>query len=231
MQLTWLGHSGFELALATGEVILFDPWLGNPKYPANYEIQRADAILLSHGHFDHTASVAELASKHGSKVVAIFELAEWLEQAKGVKNVIGMSKGGDINLEFATATMVHAQHSSSIMEDGKIIYLGEPAGFVVAAEGQRIYFAGDTSVFGDMRLIAEIHGPIDIAILPIGGFYTMGPKEASFACRLMRPRKVIPMHYGTFPPLTGTPDALAALIADLPSTEVIALTPGVPAAL
>lgn len=224
-KLTWLGHSAFHLRLGSGEVILFDPWTANPSAPADFTLDRCDAILLSHGHSDHVGNTLEIAAKFQPKVVGIYEVYLWLA-SKGLANGIGMNKGGTLDLGFARVTMTMAFHSSNFADDGGIVYAGEPSGFVVEAEGVRYYFAGDTCVFGDMRLIAEIHGPVDVAMLPIGDLYTMGPKEASYACRLMRPKKVVPMHWGTFPALTGTPDALAALVEDLPATEVVKLAPG-----
>ena len=218
MELTWLGHSAFALKVASGQVALLDPYLaGNP-----HPIERCDAILLSHGHSDHLGSTLTLAKRFAPAVVAIHELAVWLE-GQGIATAAGMNKGGTLDLGYLRATMTHAFHSSST--DGNI-YLGEAAGYVIEADGKRLYFAGDTCVFGDMRLIAEIHGPIDIALLPIGDRYTMGPKEASYACRLLRPKLVVPMHWGTFPMLTGTPAALETLITDLPGTRVAKLTPG-----
>ena len=224
MELTWLGHSACELKLASGEVVLIDPFLkGNPHCPPSHQVSRCDAILLTHGHGDHLGDTVALAKRFTPQVVAIHELAVWLE-GQGVTRTIGMNKGGTISLGFLRVTMVHAQHSSSTQ--GDLVYLGEAAGFVVEAEGKRVYFAGDTGVFGDMRLIAEIHGPIDLAALPIGDCYTMGPKEASYACRLLRAKVVLPIHWGTFPMLTGTPDALEVLIADLPGTRLAKLSPG-----
>jgi L-ascorbate metabolism protein UlaG (beta-lactamase superfamily) len=146
--------------------------------------------------------------------------------SKGAANTIGMNKGGTVDAGGLKATMTHAIHSSSIQDDGKSIYGGEAAGFVFHfAEGRRAYFAGDTGVMPDMKLIADLYAP-ELAFLPIGGHYTMGPREAAMACRMIRPKKVIPMHYGTFPPLTGRPAHLAALIEDLPGTEVWSLEPG-----
>lgn len=228
LEIIWLGHSSFQLRLPGGETLLLDPWVeGNPKYPKDFEIKRADAILVSHGHFDHIASVVSLAKKFQASVAAIYEIASWLE-SKGVSKVTGMNKGGTVALGPFQATMTHAMHSSSIQDGDKLIYGGEPAGYVIhLPDGRKAYFAGDTTVFGDMRLIAELYQP-ELAFLPIGDLYTMGPKEAALACRLLRPRKVIPMHWGTFPPLTGRPDELAALISDLTGTEVWTLEPGVP---
>jgi L-ascorbate metabolism protein UlaG (beta-lactamase superfamily) len=226
LHITWLGHGSFQLALSSGETLLVDPWFDNPKYPKGFSVDRVDGILVTHGHFDHIASVRELAAKFSPTVVGIHEIATWLE-SKGVKNTIGMNKGGSCNVSKFRATMTHALHSSSIVDDdGKMIYAGEAAGYVITLpDGRKAYFAGDTAVFGDMKLIAELYQP-ELAFLPIGDLYTMSPKEAAMACRMIGPKKVIPMHYGTFPPLAGTPEELAGLIKDLPGTEIWTLEPG-----
>jgi len=223
--LTWLGHSSFELKLESGEVYLLDPWLDNPKAPAGYKPQRVDGILLSHGHFDHIGSVVSLATKFGCPVVGIYDLVNWLE-SKGVKNGLGMNKGGTAMVGPLSVTLTHAFHSSTYAEDGKFIPLGEACGFILGLpDGRSIYFAGDTDVFGDMKLLADLYKPF-LAIIPVGDLYTMGPKQAAYACRLMLPSKVIGMHYGTFPALTGTPQAMAALISDLEGVEVLTPAPG-----
>jgi len=226
LQITWLGHSTIELKLASGEVILIDPWLGgNPKYPTGHSVERCDAILISHGHGDHLGNTLELAQRFPeAKITCMYELSCYLA-GKGVTSAIGMNKGGTLDLGFARVTMTQALHSSST-EDTERVYCGEAAGFAIEAGGKKLYFAGDTAVFGDMRIIAELYGPLDVAMLPIGDLYTMGPREAAYATRLLRPRHVLPIHWGTFPPLTGTPAALAELIQDLPATSVARLEPG-----
>ena len=228
MEITWLGHGTFQFRLDTGEVILMDPWIeGNPSYPAGHKIERVDTICISHGHFDHIHDCIPLAKKFSPQVIGIYETCAWLE-SKCVKNTSGMNKGGSQKAGPVTVTMTHAVHSCGILDDGKIIYGGEAAGYVLTLpDTRRVYFAGDTNVFSDMALIAELYQP-ELAFLPIGDLFTMGPQEAALACRLLKAKKIIPMHFGTFPPLTGTPDALAARIRHLPETQVWPLTPGVP---
>ena len=225
MQITWLGHGTFQFRLPSGQVILMDPWTdGNPSYPKGHKIERVDTICISHGHFDHIHDAVPLAKKFAPEVVAIFETAHWLE-SKGVAKTRPMNKGGSQTVGEVTVTMTHAIHSCGIIDDGKIIYGGEAAGYVMHLPDKRVlYFAGDTNVFSDMELIEQLYHP-ELAFLPIGDLYTMSPREAALACRLLRPRKVIPMHFGTFPPLTGRPDDLRDRIRGL-ETEVWALEPG-----
>jgi len=228
LEIVWLGHGTFQLRLTTGEVLLMDPWTeGNPAYPSAHKIERVDAMLISHGHFDHIHAAVPLAKKFSPQVVAIYETAHWLE-SKGVQNVTPMNKGGSQRVEPITVTMTHAVHSCGILDEGKILYGGEASGYVLhLADGRRAYFAGDTNVFSDMQLIQQLYHP-ELAFLPIGDLYTMSPREAALACRLLRPKQVIPMHFGTFPPLTGRPEQLADLIRELPETKVLALEPGKP---
>jgi L-ascorbate metabolism protein UlaG (beta-lactamase superfamily) len=231
VQITWLGHSTLTVRLETGEVILIDPWLeGNPRHPKGFQLDRVDVLALTHGHFDHIADAVAVAKKFKPTVVANFELGQWLG-GKGVENVSTMNKGGSQMAAGVRITMTHAQHSSTVEDNGQLIPAGEAAGYVLRLpDGRALYAAGDTNVFSDMQLIHELHQP-QLAILPIGDLYTMDPREAALACRFLRPQKVIPIHYGTFPPLVGTPEQLRGLLATRPETkdvEVVAPKPGEP---
>ena len=225
MKITWLGHATFELQFEGGEVLILDPWIeGNPKYPKGFKIKKADAIALSHAHFDHTNDVIPLAKEFEPKVIAIVETASWFEK-KGVKNTVGINKGGTVDLGFVKLTMTHALHSCSIKDGDNLIYGGEAAGYVLTLkDGRAVYFAGDTSLFGDMSLIGELYKP-ELALLPIGDHFTMGPHEAAHSARMLKVKKVIPMHYGTFPVLTGTPEALSEKVKK-DGIEVWTLKPG-----
>ena len=224
LQITYLGHSAFRLRTPGGKEILFDPWYtGNPSFPAAARPKAADLILISHGHSDHITDAAAMAKATGATVVGIWEVTSWLG-SKGIQNLEPMNKGGSITTKGLRITMTDARHSSSFDENG-IVYLGEPAGFVVKLEnGQSIYYAGDTALFGDMKLIGELYKP-DIAFLPIGDRFTMGPDTAAMAARWLGVKQVVPMHYGTFPLLTGTPQELEQHLAGA-NIEVLTLKPG-----
>jgi len=218
MELTWLGHASFRLD-AGGKRIYIDPFLnGNPKCPESEQTpERVDVIALTHGHGDHVGDTVDLAKKHGATVIAPVELADKLG-SQGIENVKDPNKGGTAEVDGVRFTLTHAQHSSSD-NDGN--YTGEPCGIVVRAEGKTIYFAGDTNVFGDMEtVIARLYKP-DVAVLPIGDHYTMGPEEAALAVELLGVKRVLPCHWGTFPALTGTPDALAEKVGSGVTVERI----------
>ena len=223
----YLGHATFLITTPGGKSLLIDPWVqNNPACPEeDKQVDSLDTMLITHAHFDHIQDAVELATTHRPQIGCIFEIANWLGR-KGVENVNPMNKGGSQQLNDVRVTMVDARHSCGILEDdGSISYGGEAAGYVVEFEnGFRLYHAGDTCVFGDMKIISELYQP-ELILLPIGDLFTMSPKEAAYACRLMNAKKVIPMHYGTFPPLIGTPQELRDLTGEL-GTEIIEIQPG-----
>jgi L-ascorbate metabolism protein UlaG (beta-lactamase superfamily) len=223
---TWLGHGTFRITTAQGKTILVDPWvMNNPACPAHEKmVATVDAMLCTHGHFDHIGDAVEIARSHDPLVVGIFELCHWLER-KGVRRTSPMNKGGTQDVLGVQVTMVHADHSCGILDGDQIIYGGEAVGYVLRfADGLVVYHAGDTNVFGDMALIRELYAP-ELVMLPIGDLFTMAPREAAHACRLLQPRAVIPMHFGTFPPLTGTPAALRDALSGT-DIRVVDLAPG-----
>lgn len=230
IKLTWLGHATFLIESPNGKRVLIDAFLsGNPSCPDEYAdgVGDVDLLLTTHGHADHIADAVFVATSTGCTVVGSFEFANWM-QMKGVDgdNCIPMNKGGTVDIDGIKVTMTTAYHSGGFIEDGQIVYLGEPAGYVIEFEnGYKVYHAGDTCVFGDMALISELYSP-DLCLLPIGDHFTMGPVEAAKAIRLLDAKAVVPMHYGTFPVLTGTPDALREQTADIDGLEIYALDPG-----
>jgi len=225
IKLTWLGHATFRMETPGGKTIFVDPWvMGNPMCPEkDKEIKNVDIGLCTHGHFDHIGDAVEIAKKHKPTVVAIPELAHWLEK-QGVQQVSSMNKGGTQTVADIKVTMVHADHSCGITDGDQIVYGGEACGYVIEfSNGVKIYHAGDTNVFGDMAIIRDLYAP-DIAMIPIGDHYTMSPREAAYACNLLQAKTVIPMHFGTFPVLTGRPSTLQKLV---PGVEIVVMKPGV----
>lgn len=226
---TWLGHATVRCDLPSGELLLIDPWLaGNPACPEKAKsLPRLDALLITHAHFDHIADAVELCQRHHPKiVVANFEICAWLE-SHGVKGTSGMNLGGSQPVLGCEVAMVRADHSSGFIEQGRPVYGGLASGFVVRLPGgYSFYHAGDTALFSDLELIGEQYRP-QLAFLPIGDHFTMGPRDAARACRYLGVRQVIPIHWGTFPILRGKPAELEHALADFGvSCEVLHLEPG-----
>lgn len=228
-RITWLGHSTVKITSPSGKEILIDPWVANnPATPAEHKnIDRLDLMLITHGHFDHIGDAVDIAKRTTPQVVCIFEIGHWL-QGKGIKNVQAINKGGTVTIEGIAVTMTHAIHSCGITDGDQIVYGGEAAGYVIRLEdGFTIYHSGDTTLFGDMRLIGEFYKP-DLAMLPIGDFYTMDPRQAARAVEFLGVKRVLPMHYGTFPVLTGTPAQLREAMQGLPGgpVDIVDVQPG-----
>jgi L-ascorbate metabolism protein UlaG (beta-lactamase superfamily) len=232
ISVTWLGHSTFHFVSPEGKTILVDPWLThNPKTPDKFRdgFDSLDYLLITHGHSDHFDDALTVIKKNQPTTVAMYEIITYLG-SKGLENGIPVNKGGTVALPGSNTievTAVHADHSSTINDNGTVIYGGDPIGFVIRFEnGYTIYNSGDTAVFGDMKIIAEIYQP-DLVMLPIGDHFTMGPKEAAYAAKLLNAQLILPMHFGTFPQLTGTPDKLRAEMVSR-TTEVLSPEIGVP---
>ena len=224
---TWIGHGTWKARSAKGKEILIDPWvMNNPAAPENLKtVDKCDLMLITHGHFDHIHDAVEIARHTKPTIVCSHEIGVWLG-SKGIDNekIVAANTGGTVDVEGIKVTLVHAEHSCGITENGHLIYGGEAMGFVIEFEnGFTIYFAGDTDVFTDMALIAEL-GKFDVAILPIGGFYTMGVERAAKAVSLLGVKTVVPMHFATFPILSGRPDQLQELVG--PGVKVLDIKPG-----
>jgi L-ascorbate metabolism protein UlaG (beta-lactamase superfamily) len=228
LEITWLGHATTLLGLPNGRRLVIDPWLGNPKCPPAFAKPAAlgplDLVLVTHGHHDHLTDVLPVARECHAPIVCPYELGQYLS-AKGAQDVRGMGVSGTIEAAGVRITMTQAVHSSSIMEDGALVYLGAPAGYILRAPDMpTLYIAGDTGLFGDMKMIGELYHP-QIAFLPIGDLYTMGPEAAATAAEWLGVRQVVPVHWGTFPALTGTPEVLRNLLAPH-NIEVLDIQPG-----
>lgn len=222
---TWLGHATVLVRTAAGTTVLIDPFIeGNPKYPKGFALpEKLDLILATHGHGDHIGDVIPIAQKTGAPVVAMYELAAWFGQ-KGVQNTLPMGYGGTLEHKDLAVSMTEARHSSGIQDGNGFVYGGEPAGFVLSIQdGPVLYHAGDTSVFRDMELIHDLYGP-KFGMLPIGGHFTMDPRGAALAAKFLGLEVVLPLHWGTLPQLTGTPEELERHTGQ--TVQVLQLKPG-----
>jgi L-ascorbate metabolism protein UlaG (beta-lactamase superfamily) len=221
VELTWYGHATW--LISTGQhKILLDPFLDDsPTAPIKAAEAEADFILVSHGHFDHVADVASIAKRTGAAVYAIYEIAEWFTKTHGVENANGMNIGGGIELPFGKLKMVPAVHSSGL-PDGS--YGGVAAGFLLKIEECKIYFACDTALFSDMELIGAVG--LDVAVLPIGDLFTMGPDDSVTAINLLKPKQVLPSHFNTWPPIEQDADAWANAVRTNSNSKPIVLQPG-----
>jgi len=220
-ELTWLGHGSWSLRIGD-EVVLLDPFLDeSPTAPTRSADIEADFILVSHGHFDHVSDAAAIANRTGATVIANFEVADWLARKQNVKSTVGMNLGGRLALSFGTVKMTVAWHSSQL-PDGS--YGGSAAGFLLSVPDGSIYFACDTALFSDMQLIGS--GGVDLAILPIGDLFTMGPDDALEAVKLIKPKRVVPDHYNTWPPVNQDPETWAQRVRQETTAEPVLMQPG-----
>jgi L-ascorbate metabolism protein UlaG (beta-lactamase superfamily) len=227
-KLTYFGHSTFSLTTSSGQVALIDPFvMSNPQCPETLKkVPRLDVIFISHAPGDHIGDLLPLAKQHKPKIAAIYETCLWLNSKGFEAETSPMGKGGSQQIGEFHVTMTHAFHSNSIDDGGKVLYGGEPAGLVIRMPGGlTLYHAGDTALFSDMKLIGELYKP-DVAMLPIGDRFTMGPREAAHAIRFLGVKHVIPMHYATFPFLTGTVDQFRQETRDIAGLEIHAMKPG-----
>lgn len=226
VSITWLGHATVLYRSEKGTTVLADAWVdGNPACPeAAKDLRSVDLLLVTHGHFDHFGDCVAVIKKYDPDVICVFEIAQYLE-SRGAKKLHGMNKGGTQHLRGIHVTMVHAVHSSTIADGDRLVPAGDACGYVIEFEnGTRVYHAGDTAIFGDMRLIGDLYRP-SIAVLPIGDLFTMSPLEAAAGAKMLGVRSVVPIHHSTFPALTGTPDALRKHLEGS-GIEVLELKPG-----
>ncbi len=221
MKITYYGHSCFFIETDSARIII-DPFLtGNPLATMTAAEVKCDYVLITHGHEDHTCDALEIAKANNATIIANYEIAEYFG-AQGV-TTHGMNPGGGFNFPFGRVKLTIAHHSSSINAGLNPVYMGEACGIILEADGKRIYHAGDTALFLDMQLIGR--GGLDLAIVPIGDNFTMGPDDAIEALDLLKPRLAVPVHYNTWPPIAQDPHAFANAAAEH-GHNVCAMTPG-----
>jgi len=226
VSITWLGHATVLYRSENGTRVLADAWVdGNPACPETAKnLKSVDLLLITHGHSDHFGDCVSISKKYRPDIVCVYEIAQYLA-SHGVAKVHGMNKGGSQTLHGVKVTMVNAIHSSTIADGDRLLPAGDACGYVLEFEnGTRIYHAGDTAIFGDMKLIGELYHPT-VAALPIGDLFTMSPLEAAAAARMLGVKAVVPIHHSTFPALTGTPAALREHLKGA-GIEVVELKPG-----
>jgi len=223
MKATFLGHAAVYLESDKTKIVI-DPFLtGNPKAAAKADDLDPDFIVLTHGHSDHIGDALPIAKRTGATIIATYELASWLGD-QGAKTS-AQNHGGWCKYPFGAVKFTPAFHSSSVPDkNGVPIYLGEPAGVIIQVDGKTVFHAGDTALFSDLKLIGD-DVAIDLAFLPIGEHFVMGPKDAAKAVEFLHPKAVVPIHYGTFPPLVGDPKEFARL-AEGKGAKVVILQPG-----
>ena len=217
---TWFGHSVWSIATPQ-HTLLVDPFFDdNPAAPCKADSVAADFIFLTHGHFDHVSDAAQIAKRTGATVVAIYEICEWLGK-QGVSKTQPMNLGGTCTLPFGRVKMTLAHHSSTLPDGSPG---GNPGGFLLTLGEQKVYFAGDTALFSDMRLIGA--GGLDLAVLPIGDLFTMGPEDSLEAVKLLEPKHVAPCHYNTWPPIEQDAAAWAEAVRRQTKAEPYIVSPG-----
>ena len=216
MKVTWFGHSAFKIEVAN-KIVFVDPWLGNPMSPIKADsVKDADIVFVTHDHHDHLGEAIDICERTKANFVATAELAQFARE-NGVSNIDGLNIGGSIDLKGVKLTVVQATHTSS---------RGAPTGVVIQGEDKTLYHAGDTGLFGDMKIIGEMYMP-DLAMIPIGGYYTMDAKEAAEAVKLIRPKIVIPMHYKTMPVLAQSADEFVNLVKQkMREVKTVVMKPG-----